>query len=160
MKKIVIFIIIVLIITAFITNYLKHNKPNLNITSRYTIAKNIEINKNFLLAVNAADQFLCSWLMRDQNRGSEFIAEELKNNLGANGLFSFFVGTSNPHHQGFEIIGSEHINQSTIRFYIWLYEDVTNEYPKPYKREKPYYIDVVKSTEYIWLVNNLPTELK
>ena len=120
------------------------------------ILKNVDVDKNYLLALNVADQFLSAWLMRDQNKGLEFVTENLKNSLGENGLFAFFVGTSNPHHQGFEIIGREHINGSTIRFNVWLYEDVTGETPMPVKRGNPYYIDVVKSTEYIWLVNNLP----
>lgn len=133
------------------------SKPD---TNDIIILKNIEVDKDYLMAVNAADQFLGAWLMRDLQKGVQFITPELKNSLTEEQLFAFFVGTSNPHHQGFEIIGKERINDTTIRFNVWLYEYYTGENPPPVKRGSPYYIDVVKSSEYIWLVSNLPAKVE
>ncbi len=130
-----------------------------SVSNDITLKTDVLVDKDFLLALNAGNQFLGAWLMRDQQKGSEFITVELRNKLGDEGLFIFFVGTSNPHHQGFEIIGRERVNDTTIRFNVWLYEYYTGDNPAPYKRNNPSYIDVVKFDEYRWLVNTLPIQL-
>lgn len=153
-----IILILLLILTFSLQKFIFAQSAN-TATSDYIQIKNVTVDKNYLLALNAANQFLGSWLMRDLEKGSEFITEDLKNKLGYNGLFAFFTGTSNPHHQGFEIIGAKHINETKIRFYVWLYEYYTAENVTPYKRPLPYYIDVVKFNEYIWKVANLPVKV-
>ncbi|MCX8074736.1 MAG: hypothetical protein N2749_04015 [Clostridia bacterium] len=151
------FLILALVLTILIS--LKNptlSRSAENIASEYLQIKNVAVDKNYLLALNSADNFLCAWLMRDQKKGEEFITKRLKDSLTYNELFAFFVGTSNPHNQGFEIIGEKHLSNKRIRFFVWLYEYYTMDNPKPYLRKSPYYIDVVKFDEYRWLVDTLP----
>lgn len=157
MKRILLLLLIVVFSISLLgCSKIVPSQPTPPQSGNLTIINNIEIDKDYLLALNSVNQFLGAWLMRDQQKGSEFITENLRKTLNENELFAFFVGTSNPHHQGFEIIGRERIEKTTIRFNVWLYEYYTGESPTPKKRGNPYYIDVVKVDEYRWLVNNLP----
>ena len=121
--------------------------------------KEIKVDKNYLLALRTADNFLLAWLNRDYKKGVELLSEKVKNSDNQEGLFMFFTGLSNPHHQGFEIVGKENINENTIRFQVWLYEYYTNETPPPTDRSAPYSLDIIKVNENSWLVNNLPSRI-
>lgn len=161
MKKIYLILIALFVLFGIIISFeFIFADTNFNAKSENIVINNVIIDKSYLLALNAADQFLCSWLMRDQKKGIEFITDNLKNSLDSNELFAFFVSTSNPHHQGFEILGYKHITDEKIRFLVWLYEDYTAQEVKQYKRPTPYYIDVVKFTQYIWKVDSLPSAIR
>ncbi|HAN09312.1 MAG TPA: hypothetical protein DCP90_01720 [Clostridiales bacterium] len=161
MKKWMVLLTVIIIITVFFAiGYTREGdkKQSALLNNNKPITKDVLIDKGYLLALNSVDQFLGAWLMRDEKKGLEFITKRLKDSLTANESFAFFVGTSNPHHQGFEVTGSERVDESTIRFNVWLYEDITGESPTPKKRGKPMYVDVVKFNEYQWLVDSLPRE--
>ena len=116
----------------------------------------IKVDKNYLLALNTADNFLIAWLNRDYKKGIGLLTEKVKSSVKQEELTMFFTGLSNPHHQGFEIIGNYYIDDNTIRFQVWLYEYYTDETPPPAERSIPYTLDVIKVNENTWLVNNLP----
>lgn len=84
------------------------------------------------------------------------LTEKVKSSVPQADLRMFFSGLSNPHHQGFEVIGNEYVDENTIRFHVWLYEYYTGETPPPAERPEPYSIEVIKVNEDIWSVNNLP----
>lgn len=116
----------------------------------------ISVDKNYLLALNTVNNFLIAWLNRDYDKGTELLTEKVKSSVTQADLRMFFSGLSNPHHQGFEVVGNKYVDDNTIRFHVWLYEYYTGEAPPPTKRPEPYSIDVVKVSDEIWLVNTLP----
>jgi hypothetical protein len=118
--------------------------------------RQVKVDKNYLLALNTADKFLIAWLNRDYKNGTELLTEKVKNSLKQEDLMMFFTGVSNPHHQGFEIMGKEYVDENTFRFEVWLYEYYTGETPRPTERPDSYSFDVIKVNENTWLVNNLP----
>jgi hypothetical protein len=118
--------------------------------------KAVTVDKNYLLAINTVNHFLIAWLARDYEKGAELLTEKVKSSVPQADLRMFFSGLSNPHHQGFEVIGNEQVDENTIRFHVWLYEYYTGETPPPTKRPEPSSIDVIKVNEDTWLVNNLP----
>lgn len=118
--------------------------------------KEIKVDRNYLLALNTADKILVAWLNRDYKTGTELLTEKFKSSIKQEDLNMLFTGLSNPHHQGFEIVGKEYVDENTIRFQVWLYEYYTGETPTPTERPTSYSLDVVKVNENTWLVNNLP----
>lgn len=118
--------------------------------------KDVVIDKNYLLALNTINNFSMAWLNRDYVKGVELLSEKTKNSVPLADLKMFFSGLSNPHHQGFEVIGKEQVDENTIKFQVWFYEYYTGEKPAPTERPEPQSIDVIKVNEDTWLVNNLP----
>jgi hypothetical protein len=120
-----------------------------------------EVTTDYLFALHTADQFLNAWLNRDLNTGKTLVTDKVKKEAGENGLFAFFTGTSNPHHQAYEVIGRKRVDDNTFRFQVWLYEHYTGQQMQPTERGKGSTFDVVKvgvneAGEGIWLVNSLP----
>jgi len=116
----------------------------------------IKVDKNYLLALHTANNFLMAWLNRDDAKGAALLTDNAKKAVSAEDIKMFFSGLSNPHHQGFEIIGHENADENTVTFHVWLYEYYSGETPEPAERPKPYTIDVVKVDADTWLVNHLP----
>lgn len=159
--------IIILMLAILLTSACTQEKSGANPISDDLLKKlnNVVIDKDYMLAVNSVDIFLSSWLMRNPEKGRQYITEDLASSLKEEELQGFFSGLSNPHHQGYEVIGGEKINNEAIRFYVWMYEYYTGTDIEQMPKPKPYYIDVVKSGkdkfgEDIWLVNSLPVEMK
>jgi hypothetical protein len=132
------------------------NNANKSATQQDNIEAIITVDKNYLLALNTVNNFLIAWLHRDSEKGTLLLTEKVKSSFPEVDVRMFFSGLSNPHHQGFEVIGNEYVGENTIRFHVWLYEDYTGETPLPAERPEPYSIDVIKVKDDIWSVNNLP----
>lgn len=161
MKKVPIAILISFFSLIIVLNSFNISVYSQNVTKEKKINDNEEtlmIDHNYLLALNTLDNFLHAWITRDFIEGPKYITAGLKNSEQGN-LKSFFSGISNPHHQAYEVIGSNYINNNTIRFKVWLYEHVTGQTFEPVKHPQPYYIDVVKIDAELWLVNTMPTFL-
>ncbi|WP_274653591.1 hypothetical protein [Paenibacillus humicola] len=123
----------------------------------------LEVTTDYLFALRTADQFLQAWLNRDLAAGTALVTDKVKREAGENGLFAFFVGTSNPHHEAFELKGKRQADANTYIFRAWLYEHVTGQQIQPFKRGKGSAFEVVKTGvneagEGIWRVNSLPQE--
>ena len=129
---------------------------NTAVSSTAQQTKQVQVDKNYLLALHTANSFLIAWLNRDAAKGSEFLTDNAKKSVSPEDLTMFFSGLSNPHHQGFEIIGHENAGENTVTFHVWLYEYYYGDTPDPEKRPEPYTIEVSKVDESTWLVNNLP----
>ncbi|WP_103107959.1 hypothetical protein [Brevibacillus reuszeri] len=129
---------------------------NTSSSSETPLQKQVQVDKNYLLALRTANNFLIAWLNRDAAKGSELLTDNAKKSVSPEDLTMFFSGLSNPHHQGFEIIGHENAGENTVTFHVWLYEYYSGETPEPEKRPEPYTIEVSKVDENTWLVNNLP----
>lgn len=129
---------------------------NTSSSSETPLQKQLQVDKNYLLALHTANNFLIAWLNRDAAKGSELLTDNAKKSVSPEDLTMFFSGLSNPHHQGFEIIGHENAGENTVTFHVWLYEYYSGDTPEPEKRPEPYTIEVSKVDENTWLVNNLP----
>lgn len=129
---------------------------NTAVSSTTQQTKQVQVDKNYLLALHTANNFLIAWLNRDAAKGSELLTNNAKKSVSPEDLTMFFSGLSNPHHQGFEIIGHENTGENTVTFHVWLYEYYSGDTPEPEKRPEPYTIEVSKVDENTWLVNNLP----
>ena len=162
MKKVTIAILISFFSLMIVLNSFNISTYAQNANKKKNINDNVEtlmIDHNYLFALNTLDNFLHAWVTRDFIEGPKYITEGLKNSEKGN-LKSFFCGISNPHHQAYEVIGSNYINSDTIRFKVWLYEHVTGQTFEPVRHPQPYYIDVVKINTELWLVNTMPTFFK
>lgn len=115
----------------------------------------IYIDKDYTAALRTADQYLYAWIMRDGRMAYDLVSENVKKNYAdVNDFQIHFAGTSNPHHQAFEIIGDKRLSKDRIRFKVWYYEDYTGVYQPPYKRpEKSDFIELIKLDNYTWLVD-------
>ncbi|WP_312113625.1 hypothetical protein [Brevibacillus reuszeri] len=129
---------------------------NTSSTSETALQKQVQVDKNYLFALRTANNFLIAWLNRDASKGSELLTDHVKKSVSPEDLTMFFSGLSNPHHQGFEIIGHENAGENAVTFHVWLYEYYSGDTPEPEKRPEPYTIEVSKVDENTWLVNNLP----
>lgn len=119
------------------------------------------VTTDYLFALRAADQFMNAWLNRDLTTGRTLVTDKVKKEAGDSGLFAFFTGTSNPHHQAYELIGCKRVDENTFRFQVWLYEHYSGQQMQPAERGKGSTFDVVKvgvneAGEGIWLANSLP----
>jgi len=115
----------------------------------------LRVDQEYLMALRAANQFLEAWVHRDGEKGAQSVTAEVKKAYSEDWLSSYFVGTSNPHHQAYEITGSDQINKNTYRFKVWMYEhysgvEVLFDHPEPS------YLTVVKTEDENWLINELP----
>ncbi|MBV7272064.1 WG repeat-containing protein [Clostridium sp. PL3] len=69
-----------------------------------------------------------------------------------------FAGTSNPHHESFEIEGCSCRSKDRIRFKVWLYYNYTGQDLSPYKRPRNNEcIELVKINKETWLVDKVFT---
>lgn len=118
--------------------------------------KSFKVDKNYLLALNTADSFLVAWLNRDYKNGVQLLTERAKSSARQEDLMMLFTGISNPHHQAFEVVGKEYIDENTISFQVWLYEYYTGEMPPPSEKPAPYSFNVIKVDGDTWLVDTLP----
>lgn len=114
------------------------------------------IDKEYLHALNTADRYLYAWVTRDGSIAHELVSNNIKKNfIDLQDFQMYFAGVSNPHHQAFEIIGYERLSNYRIRFKVWLYEDYTGIDFEPFKRPKPYYLELIKAGKEKWLVDDL-----
>src|SRR5437868_13378646 len=61
------------------------------------------VDQDYVLALAAADRFLCAWRLRDQDAGLALVSDRLKRRRGEKELRSYLSGLSNPHHAAFEV---------------------------------------------------------
>lgn len=151
LKKTIGSVFIILVFSSLISGC--NHAINNSVTNQEKV---MMIDKNYLLAINTINNFLIAWLDRDYDKGVELLSKEAKNSVPQEDLRMFFSGLSNPQHQGFEVIGKEHVDNNKIRFQVWLYEYYTGETPPSVEKPKPYSIDVIQVNEDSWVVNNLP----
>lgn len=127
--------------------------------------KPLMVTRDYLLALNAMNEFLTAWLHRDAKSGVNWVSDEVKRKTDPEVLAAHFAGVSNPHHQAFEVTGKKRINEDTYAFDVSLYEYYTAQPDSvnglPYKRDKGITYEVVRQGEDewgqpIWRVNRLP----
>lgn len=121
-------------------------------------ADTIQVDRDYLLALNTADEFLHAWLKRDWMKGPKYLTLDFRERVGEQAVKSFFSGLSNPHHQGYEIVGTERVASSVVRFHVRLYEYYTDTNPPPEPRPAPLDLDVEKVSEWSWKVKAFPRE--
>ncbi len=121
-----------------------------------SLSPQIYIDKDYMAALRTADQYLYAWIMRDGRMAYDLVSENVKKNYADMNDFQIhFAGTSNPHHQAFEITADKRLSKDRIRFKVWYYEEYTGVYQSPYKRpEKSDFIELIKVDNYTWLVDN------
>lgn len=122
------------------------------------LADAIQVGRDYLLALNTADEFLHAWLKRDWMEGPEYLTRDFRERAGEQAVKSFFSGVSNPHHQGYEIVGTERVASNVVRFHIRLYEYYTDTNPPPEPRPAPLDLDLEKVSEWSWKVKDFPKE--
>lgn len=115
----------------------------------------LKVDQDYLMALRAANQFLESWVHRDGEQGAQMVTTEVKKLYSEEQLSAYFVGTSNPHHQAYEVTGSEQIDENSYRFKVWMYEhysgvEILFDHPEPS------YLTVLRTGDEQWLINELP----
>lgn len=116
----------------------------------------IQVDRDYLLALNTADEFLHAWLKRDWLQGPKYLTANLRERAGEQGVKSFFSGVSNPHHQGYEIVSAERVSPNLMRFHVWLYEYYTDSSPPPEQRPPTLDLYLEKVSEWSWKVKDFP----
>lgn len=128
----------------------------ISVIASHKCKKEVYIDKEYLQALNIADRYLCAWVMRDGSIAYNLITDNLKKNFVNLKDFQInFAGASNPHHQAFEIYGFKRINKNKICIKAWLYEDYTGIYFEPFKRTKPYVLQLIKVGKGNWLIDKI-----
>lgn len=121
-----------------------------------------QISRDYLFALQAANEFATAWAHRDPDSGLKWVADEWKARQDPLELDAYFRGTSNPHHMTFELTGKRRVDERTYLFELRLYEYYTGQpdyvlgFPADYGRGST--IEVVKQGEDergegIWRVN-------
>lgn len=115
----------------------------------------LQVDQDYLMALRAANQFLEAWVNRDGKQGAQTVTAEVKDLYSEEQLSAYFVGTSNPHHQAYEITGSDQIDENSYRFKVWMYEHYTGV-EVLFDHPEPSYLTVVRTEDETWQVNELP----
>lgn len=127
--------------------------------------KPLSVTRDYLLALNAMNEFVTAWLHRDASNGVKWVSDEVKRRTDPDVLSAYFTGVSNPHHQAFEVTGKKQISDERFAFHVLLYEYYTAQPDAvnglPYEHAAGVTIEVVKQGEDewgqpVWRVNGLP----
>ena len=110
-------------------------------------------NADYALALSSADRFLTAWQFRRQDEGLALLSDGLKKNKSEEDLFSLLVGTSNPHHESYEICSGKQLKDGRFSFAVTLYETITDEQWCSHTSIK---IIMIKAGKENWLVDELP----
>jgi len=113
------------------------------------------VDQEYLMALRAANLFLEAWVHRDGEQGALTVTAEVKRLYSEEQLAAYFAGTSNPHHQAYEVTGSEQINDNAYRFKVWMYEHYTGA-EVLFEHPEPSYLTVVRTEDERWLIDELP----
>ncbi|MCS7463416.1 hypothetical protein N0M98_25245 [Paenibacillus doosanensis] len=122
----------------------------------------LQITRDYLFALQAANEFAAAWAHRDPNSGLKWVTDEWKARQEPLELDAYFRGTSSPHHMTFELSGKRRVDERTYLFELRLYDDYAGQpdyvlgFPADYGRGG--IIEVVKQGENergegIWRVN-------
>lgn len=118
-------------------------------------ARTDEIDQDYVLALSSANRFLSSWQSRDMEEGLKWLSLSLKHRKPSEELVNYISGTSNPHHQAFEVGGGKRTGEKSFAFEVRLYEHYTDtkwERPRP----QPSRIVLIEEQPGRWRVDELP----
>lgn len=121
-----------------------------------------QITRDYLFALQAANEYATAWSHRDPESGLKWVTDEWKAQQDPLVLDAYFRGTSSPHHMTFELSGKRRVDERTYLFDLRLYEyysgqpDYVLGFPADYGRGSV--IEVVKQGENergegIWRIN-------
>ena len=121
-----------------------------------------QITREYLFALQAVNEFAAAWAHRDWEAGLKWVDDDWKADKELEEQQAFFVGTSNPHHMTYELVGKRRVDDRTYLFTLRLYEyywgqpDSILGFPADYGRG--WTIEAVRegeseSGEGIWRVN-------
>lgn len=115
----------------------------------------LQVDQDYLMALRAANQFLEAWIHRNAEQGVQMVTGAVKERYSEEQLSTYFVGTSNPHHQAYEITSGEQIDEDSYRFKVWMYEHYTGV-EVLFDHPEPSYLTVIRTDDEQWLINELP----
>lgn len=117
----------------------------------------IYVDNDYMLALKTADQYLYAWMTRNGAMAYDLISDNIKKEYKDRKDFEMsFSGTSNPHHEAFEIAGDIRMAKDRIRFRVWLYYHYTGACQPPFERPNGNtFIELVKIDEKTWLVDKV-----
>lgn len=120
------------------------------------------VTREYLFALQAANEFASAWARRDPENGLKWVTDEWKAGKDPLYLDAVFRGTSNPHHLTFELFGKRRVDERTYLFDLRLHDYYTAQpdstFGFPADRGRGGTLEVVKQgdTEWgegVWRVN-------
>lgn len=117
-------------------------------------AEAIQYNAHYVSALSIANQFLEAWRTRDLEQGLSVLSSTLRSSKSEDEWFILIVGTSNPHHQAYEIGPGRTLPQGRFAFDVWLYEQYTGQgKDEPLERPKPSTLILKQSKDAGWVID-------
>lgn len=114
----------------------------------------VELDRDRVMALGAADRFLAAWQMRDQGRGLALVSASVKKRYTETQIREYLSGMSNPHHAAFEVFDGKRV-KSAYEFRVRLFEHYTGE-ERASELPGDLRIRLVKVGGEDWQVDNLP----
>lgn len=113
------------------------------------------VDDNYILALNAADEFLHAWATRDAVAGRATLTPAAIKRHSPDDLAMVFQGVSSPHHESFEIGPGRRLSATKYAFDVIEYAYMTKMGARD-PRPTPARIVVVQVAPEKWLVDEFP----
>jgi hypothetical protein len=111
---------------------------------------------DYMLALGSANQFLTAWQWRRQEDGLKLLSDSLKQRKSEEDLRLYLSGSSNPHHEAFEICSGKRLDKHRYSFKIQLFEAITGQEIWSDQCARSAIIVMVKEGQDKWVVDELP----
>ena len=114
------------------------------------------IDRDYVLALSAANRFLAAWRSRDQDAALPMLSSRLITSKGEKYWREKISGISNPHHEAYEISGGRRLEDGRFAFHVWLHTHYTGFSLEPVRKSKPGRIILIKVAAEQWKVDDVP----
>jgi hypothetical protein len=104
------------------------------------------------MALRAGDAFLNAYIQRDDEAGLPLLSSRLRNTTSEDDLRLAISGTSNPHHQAFEVFDGRRLNDTSFEFQVHLYDYVTDQQVE-LEKGKSKTLRIVRGENETWLID-------
>lgn len=131
----------------------KENMNSTNIDESIHITS-IDYDVDYLNSLEIVNKMLIAWLEKDLLMGQKTLSDDYIQEIGEGEVMNFFSGMSNPKHKGFEVMGSEKVNDDTFIFTIWLYTHYRGEQSEYESRPDSNDVEVKRFNE-SWLITSI-----